>query len=290
MNEVQSRLNGQLFDALRAGNANQIEELIRGGANVNAYGRMGQDTTLTVAIERGNIDIVKFLISKGADVNMKNRGWAPLRKAISYDDAELVRILIEAGADVNEKVDSRHTVLNFAIGYSEITSTECSKILTKHIILRDPKVIKPDYISNHAELSEFWDNFQSQVLNEIKKMKEEKIGNSNISFYQFLFENDINKLAGYLSNKDTNLQEKLKETKNIEKYKTDYPLYANMIESMIATQCQRGIKKANLLDASDIVMKHSNLEKLPKEMRDRVASYLTDPDRRALIKSLKIGG
>ena len=50
------------------------------------------------------IAVVKFLVSKGADVNVKNSGnIAPLREATIRENLEVVRFLISEGADVNTR-------------------------------------------------------------------------------------------------------------------------------------------------------------------------------------------
>ena len=49
-------------------------------------------------------NFAKFLIEKGADVNLKSKnGWTALHAAAFKGPAEIVKLLIEKGADANTK-------------------------------------------------------------------------------------------------------------------------------------------------------------------------------------------
>jgi ankyrin repeat protein len=60
-------------------------------------------SALLLAIERGHLDIICFLLKNGADVNTGNthRGLPPLQLAPWKQDLLVVKCLIEGGADVN---------------------------------------------------------------------------------------------------------------------------------------------------------------------------------------------
>jgi ankyrin repeat protein len=60
------------------------------------------DTSLHSAAQWGHNEIVKLLVSRGADINAPNKfGESPLHYACVFRHREIVRILLEAGADVN---------------------------------------------------------------------------------------------------------------------------------------------------------------------------------------------
>lgn len=77
-----------------------VRMLAEAGADVNAT---WEDLTpLHYAIFDGNVEITKFLIEHGADVNYRNsaKSLAPLLLAIRVGNVEITKILIEHGADV----------------------------------------------------------------------------------------------------------------------------------------------------------------------------------------------
>ncbi|XP_077298905.1 uncharacterized protein LOC143920079 isoform X1 [Arctopsyche grandis] len=90
------------------------------------------------ATEHGNIslDVVKFLVEKGADVNCKDQfNDTPLLNAIKYSDINVVRLLFENGADMNCKNCLDETPLHLAakIGNEEIV---------KYLVTKNAKNIK----------------------------------------------------------------------------------------------------------------------------------------------------
>jgi len=77
--------------------------LIEKGAGLNVQDKNG-DTPLIKATKREDIDFVKFLIENGADVNLHNKeGKGPLKTAIEDDNIDIVKLFISKNADVNEK-------------------------------------------------------------------------------------------------------------------------------------------------------------------------------------------
>jgi len=70
--------------------------------NVNIQEKYGW-TPLHLAIRRGKMEMVKFLIEeKNADINIQDKsGWTPLMEAIMDDFTDIVKYLVEQGADLN---------------------------------------------------------------------------------------------------------------------------------------------------------------------------------------------
>jgi ankyrin repeat protein len=71
-------------------------------------------TPLTVAISKGDIEIVKKFIEYGADVNEKSNGMSPLMIAARYNKVEIIRILVSKGANVSDKDENGYTALKYA--------------------------------------------------------------------------------------------------------------------------------------------------------------------------------
>ena len=71
--------------------------------------------SLHEAAADGDIEQVKLLISKGADINSKDKGGnIPLHYAVKAGKIEVVQLLIEAGADINVKDNRDRTPLHMA--------------------------------------------------------------------------------------------------------------------------------------------------------------------------------
>ncbi|MGL9758384.1 MAG: ankyrin repeat domain-containing protein [Wolbachia sp.] len=83
MNEIQQKLNKQLFSAVVHCNVGQIEKLIVAGADVNT------PDALHLAAHKGYIKIITLLLANGANVNQMNvSGCTPLHVVIPILTAE----------------------------------------------------------------------------------------------------------------------------------------------------------------------------------------------------------
>ena len=96
------------------------------GADVNCRG-IGDKTPLMHAISFSTKEMVLFLISNGADVNLemsepseKNSPRTPLEAAIVSGKAEMLSLLITYGADVNYETKNGNTPLLFAALHKQI--------------------------------------------------------------------------------------------------------------------------------------------------------------------------
>jgi len=100
--------------------------LLKYGADVNAIkgdttgiggAHLEQPTPLILAVQKGNLELVKLLIRNGADINRKGF-WGsilgqsetlPLIEALNPNipnNLEILKLLIKSGADVNIKIHS----------------------------------------------------------------------------------------------------------------------------------------------------------------------------------------
>ena len=84
-----------------------ISYLLDKGADPNAKDATGRTALLFVA-GYGNLDTVRLLVEKGADVNLNAGGTTPLIIATVLGHAEIVQFLIEKGADANAKDSGFH--------------------------------------------------------------------------------------------------------------------------------------------------------------------------------------
>jgi len=85
--------------AASAGNINMIRFLVKHGADVNHGAKTGDQTALLSAIYGAHPEVVQVLISLGAKVNTKTKdGDTPLKAAMKGDQDDIVKILKDAGA------------------------------------------------------------------------------------------------------------------------------------------------------------------------------------------------
>jgi ankyrin repeat protein len=74
--------------------------LLEAGARVNDSGPMGR-TALHCA--NGQLDVIRLLLKKGAEVNARNvEGASPLDEAVWYGSFDTVALLLAHGARLNE--------------------------------------------------------------------------------------------------------------------------------------------------------------------------------------------
>jgi len=89
-------LNDQFFEAVRKGDSASVTALLDKGVDVNAKFRYGT-TALFKAAERGNIDVVKILLARGADVKVKDTfyGATAMTWALQNNHTDVVNILLD---------------------------------------------------------------------------------------------------------------------------------------------------------------------------------------------------
>jgi len=90
-----------LLDSVRRSDKELIELLLNAGAEIND--NSGFWSPLGIAIKEKNIEIVKFLIEKGADPDLEVSGHsdAPILRALKLKAYDIAKLLIDSGADPN---------------------------------------------------------------------------------------------------------------------------------------------------------------------------------------------
>ncbi|EAY05190.1 ankyrin repeat protein, putative [Trichomonas vaginalis G3] len=114
-----------------------FEYFISQGVDINAKENQFHATALHFAALIGNIEIVKFLISRGLNINSTDiSGASILNYAAFYSDKKTIEFLIENGADINAKNKNGITILQVAAstnnyGAAKILILHSKKIISK---------------------------------------------------------------------------------------------------------------------------------------------------------------
>jgi outer membrane protein assembly factor BamB len=89
-----------LWDAAKRGDVDTVKALLAKGAEVNAKTEYGA-TALHFAADKGHLEVVRVLLKNKADVNAKDTFYSakPLDWAIMRSRVDVARELVEAGAD-----------------------------------------------------------------------------------------------------------------------------------------------------------------------------------------------
>lgn len=112
-----TKINAQLLEATKKGDAIAVTTLLAAGANPNTFevdpnlGVKRKDqhtndlkTPLMYAAKEGNVAIATSLLKNGADVNARStvQGWTPLHFAVDQEDTEMVEFLLNNKANPNK--------------------------------------------------------------------------------------------------------------------------------------------------------------------------------------------
>jgi ankyrin repeat protein len=83
----------------------KVKLLVEHGADVNARStNLGRTPLLIAASYPGDVEVLRYLVSKGADIHAKDKsGMHALGRAVTYADVDVVRFLVELGCDPNEE-------------------------------------------------------------------------------------------------------------------------------------------------------------------------------------------
>ncbi|MCK5563622.1 MAG: ankyrin repeat domain-containing protein [Planctomycetes bacterium] len=140
VNGLDEEGRGALDYAVEMGDLKMLKLLIENGADINKInqdkGRFDSGIVTdqghepgkkagfgvlhyAACLENENIEITKYLISKGADLNVKNieLGLPPIVIALYNSNHETAKVLVEAGAELNYKPmysDSKENIIHYA--------------------------------------------------------------------------------------------------------------------------------------------------------------------------------
>lgn len=113
-----------LHTAARGGHLEVIKFLIANGADVNARRKDGE-SALSEAVFNGHIDAARFLIASGANINnVGAEGHTPLHWTALHGNVDATTLLIERGADATIKDEDGKTPVRCALVSGHISVVE----------------------------------------------------------------------------------------------------------------------------------------------------------------------
>lgn len=179
-------LNEELIAAARKSNVEAVKNLLAKGADVNAKTEYGA-TPLFFACDRGNLEIVKLLLAAGADTEIRDTFYKsnPVSWAVQRDQAEIVKLLVE------KKPTSKEQTTAMAVSMGQAKTVEA--LLT----LGD---FKPESLTMWLTMAEKNDN--KEIAEALKKAgakpkpkSDFKVAPELLPRYEGTFKNDQIELA-----------------------------------------------------------------------------------------------
>lgn len=128
----QRKLNKELSTAVAAGDVKAARKLIRSGAEVDNRPDIGKPSYLYDMAEKGNAEMIRFLVKAGMDVNHADifaHMATPLQVAVDKGQCKAVETLLELGAEPDKS-----DVLNPPALYRAVmrNSKKMAVLLLKH--------------------------------------------------------------------------------------------------------------------------------------------------------------
>ncbi|KAK8071354.1 ankyrin [Apiospora hydei] len=134
--------------AFKSGHQNIITMLVDARADMNTPSSRDRWLILNTAASLGDDRLVRFLISRGADLNKRDGdGWTPIQLAVRYGRTETVHTLLEKGAELSSKDKLGDTLLHsFIKNWTNVTDKSLFWILVERgcpLELRDSEAFTP---------------------------------------------------------------------------------------------------------------------------------------------------
>ncbi len=109
----------KFLNALKKQDFNKAGSILKNNPDVLNSTKIGGLTPLSIMVDMGNTNAVKFLINNNADVNKNddNSSYCPMLYLLEGESVEIAKMLLEHGADINAVTSSgRNALYKAAIG------------------------------------------------------------------------------------------------------------------------------------------------------------------------------
>lgn len=165
--------------------------------NVNSFDTTGVNM-LTLGVLTGDLNIVKIIGDKGANPNLKNKtqmGSTPLMMASNSKSLEIAKYLIKKGADINIQDNNGDPVINWSAYYGNVPFT---KLMLENGAKTNLKSIHSDGVMGVA-LKEWKDDVVNLLLEH--NVSVHKVDENSLDLINAVKNNDFS-LFKSLLNKD----------------------------------------------------------------------------------------
>ena len=110
-----------LMKSAYEGNLENVKNLIKNGANVNAKDNFGRTALLLACGNLKGLQVVQYLLKNGADIEIETiNGLNALIWAAFNGNIKVVKELIKNGADINDKDHFGESALIWAVYHGHI--------------------------------------------------------------------------------------------------------------------------------------------------------------------------
>ncbi|XPS83969.1 putative peptidase C14, caspase [Desulfosarcina variabilis str. Montpellier] len=117
-----SSCGGTIYDYVYDGDLYRVNAMIDSDPSLVHTTLSDETTPLLAAVYAGQLEIVKYLVSKGANVDAKDNAYhyTPLHAAVYTCNMDIAKYLIANGASINAKTISKETPLHLAVNCGDL--------------------------------------------------------------------------------------------------------------------------------------------------------------------------
>jgi len=116
------------------GNMELVKYLVKKGVDINKNSGILGGAPINEAASKGHLDVVRYLLSYGALLDTSNSQYNPLFSAIYGGHAQIVNLLLEEGMDATVKYTGKRMKDMDALAFAkERGQTEIAKVIATHL-------------------------------------------------------------------------------------------------------------------------------------------------------------